>query len=815
MSEEIRVLYAEDNLADADLTRRHFERNAPEFAFDIVDSGQECLARLQRADYDVLLLDNHLPDMDGIDVLQQAPGITAALPVVMVTGVGDEALVVQVLRLGVWDYVPKDANYLRGLPAILKQSVGQFRGRRQEPAATARLRRVLYVESDSADIDLMLKYFAEAAAHFSVEVATSSGYALALLREQQFDLVLVDLRMPDMNALDLLRETKHAGLIVPFIVVTGKGDEGAAVAALRLGAYDYIVKRDNYLTQLPHAIENAIARAELAESNRRLQNELAERQRAEAENVRLLQEVQGQRQRLSEIVASVHGVVWESGGTPGQPGRIVEFISSSVEPMLGYSVRQWLSTPGFWRSIIHPDDSERVLRECAEVYAGSGEGISEFRVVAQDHRVVWIAVRSTVVYNSQGHAVGMRGVAVDITGAKEAEQARAQLLEQLQQAQKMESIGRLAGGVAHDFNNLLTVINGYSAILERQLPEGDPLRRYAAEITAAGERAADLTHQLLAFSRRQLLQPRVLDLNALLQDSVKMLKRLVGEDIELVTHLHPEVGRVRADAGQMHQVILNVAVNARDAMPRGGTLTLLTRNFAPDEVSPNQHPSLKPVPYVMLAIGDTGCGMDEHTLAQVFEPFFTTKEQGKGTGLGLSTVYGIVNQSGGSIEVESELGRGTTVTIFLPRVDEPISAAASEPVQSENPGGSDTILVVEDEESVRKLICRALRTYGYQVVEAAGGAEALQAAELHTGSIPVLITDVVMPEMSGRELADKMRQLYPEMQVLYLSGYTGDEVVRLGLLENPSVFLQKPFTPAVLAGKVRSLLDQRAGPPSL
>jgi nitrogen-specific signal transduction histidine kinase len=404
-------------------------------------------------------------------------------------------------------------------------------------------------------------------------------------------------------------------------------------------------------------------------------------------------------------------------------------------------------------------------------------------------------------------------VAVDITAGKEAEQARAQLEEQLQQARKMESIGRLAGGVAHDFNNLLTVINGHSHLIEQELKAGDPLLPRVTEIRTAGERAADLTHQLLAFSRRQLLQPRVLNLNSLIPDSLKMLKRLLGEDIEVVTILDPKLGPVKADGGQMNQVILNVAVNARDVMPQGGTLTLATRNVVLDEAFARKHLGLQPGRYVMLSISDTGCGMDAQTLSHMFEPFFTTKEPGKGTGLGLATVYGIVKQSGGSIWVDSELGRGTTLQIYLPRIDERVPDTASKPAELESSGGSETILVVEDEESVRKLICHALSTYGYKVVAAANGDEALLACERHNGPIPLMVTDVVMPQMSGRELADRLHQVHTGMLVLYISGYTDDAVIRHGLLHEPAAFLQKPFSPSALARKVRSLLDQQLPPP--
>jgi PAS domain S-box-containing protein len=815
MMERIRVLYAEDDLSDLDLTKTHFQLNAPDFELEVVDTGQRCLARLQEGKFDVLLLDNHLPDMDGIDVLRELTVKAVPMPVVMVTAVGDEALVVQVLRLGARDYLPKQGNYIESLPSVLKNAVTEFRTLQEWGRAVPRRRRILYVEHHQTDIDLTLKHFADVAAHLSLEVVHSPNRALALLQEDNVDLVLADLRMPDMTALDLLREAKHLGLLTPFIIITGKGDEAAAVAALKLGAYDYIVKRDNYLTHLPYAIENAISRSQLIQANRRLQTELAERERAQAENARLLVEGIGQRQRLDEIIASVPGLVWEAWGRPDDADQKTNFVSNHIERMLGYSVQQWLSTPNFWLSIVHPEDKERAALEAAEFFTSGKGGISQFRWIARDERVVWVEAHSTVICDDKGNPLGMRGVTIDITASKEAERSRAQLEEQLRQAQKIDSIGRLAGGVAHDFNNILTAIRGYAELLLLELAPGDPMRSSVTEIRRAGERAADLTRQLLAFSRRQLLQPRVLALNSLIADSIKMLKRLLGEDIELVTLQDPELGHVKADAGQMEQVILNLALNARDAMPQGGKLTLETRNVTLQEQYAQKHFSLQPGSYIMLAISDIGCGMDPQTLSHIFEPFFTTKEPGKGTGLGLSTVYGIVQQSGGSIWVYSEPGRGTTFKIYLPRIEEPLGEAEEKPqTEPDNPRGSETILVVEDDEIVRKLTGQALRRYGYQVVEAANGPEALLAREKHPGTIPLMVTDVVMPQMSGPELAARLRELHPETQVLYMSGYTDDAVVRHGILDAALYFLQKPFNPGALVRKVRAILDRQTAPPA-
>ena len=802
----VRLLYAEDATHDVDLTRTYFRINAPDFEIELAQTGRQCLSLLQQKRYDVLLLDNHLPDMDGVDVLKELGARGMAVPVVMVTGIGDEELAVQVLQLGAVDYVPKDGNYIERLPAVLRRAVDDHASDDRRPAGRRRQRRVLYVEHDEADIDLTRTALDETARHLSLEVARSSTEAMELLRTQTFDLVVADLRLPDMNALDLLRESRHRHVRVPFIVVTGKGDEGAAVAALKLGAIDYIVKRENHLTQLPYAIDNAIDRVQLIDANRRLQAELSERARAQAENARLVREVIGQRQRLDEIVASVPGLVWEAWRRPDAPEQRTAFISSHVEQMLGYTVAQALLTPDFLPNIIHPEDRARAIAEAAAAFESGNGGISQYRLVARDGRILWVEARTTVVKNAEGRPVGMRGVMMDITAGKETNRAKSQLEEELRQAQKIESIGRLAGGVAHDFNNLLTAINGYADLMLEDLAEDHRWRGAVTEIRRAGERAADLTGQLLAFSRRQLLQPRVLDLNVLVTDSTKMLKRLLGEDIEVITSLDPTLGHVTADAGQLHQIILNLAVNARDAMPRGGQLTIETQNVVLDEEQ--LHLSLPPGAYVMLAVSDNGSGMDQETLSRIFDPFFTTKESTKGTGLGLSTVYGIVKQSGGSIFVYSEPGRGTTFKIYLPRSDKAVNATTEPRVEVDTLRGSETVLVVEDEEAVRKLIEQALRKYGYRVIEATNGAEALRVCENHDPPIRLMVTDVVMPGMSGRELAARVREQLPDLRVLYMSGYTDDTVIRHGLLDASMFFLQKPFTPSALARKVRETLDQ-------
>ncbi|MCE9565185.1 MAG: PAS domain S-box protein [Planctomycetes bacterium] len=399
-----------------------------------------------------------------------------------------------------------------------------------------------------------------------------------------------------------------------------------------------------------------------------------------------------------------------------------------------------------------------------------------------------------------GNCTGFLCLAQDVTERKSLE-------EQLRQSQKMDAVGQLAGGVAHDFNNLLTIINGYSEMIHAQVLENSPVREFVREISHAGERATGLTRQLLAFSRKAVLEPKVLNLNIIVADTERMLGRLIGEDINVAAILDPALGRVKADQGQIEQVIINLAVNARDAMPRGGKLTIETSNTELDDSYTQMYTDLRSGPYVLLAVADTGTGMDATTKARIFEPFFTTKERGRGTGLGLATVFGIVKQSEGHLAVYTELGCGTTFKIYLPRIpDMPGSGVVPRPRTVVR--GTQTILLTEDEPALRALARRVLGMHGYKILEASNGEKALAVATEHKGTIHLLVTDVVMPGISGRQLAEQLVAVRPEMKVLYVSGYTDDAVVRHGVLQADTAFLQKPFTPASLAQKVWDVLEQ-------
>jgi PAS domain S-box-containing protein len=442
--------------------------------------------------------------------------------------------------------------------------------------------------------------------------------------------------------------------------------------------------------------------------------------------------------------------------------------------------------------------------------ARAGETVSspDFRyTVPSTGRTGWVSGRYGPLLDANGRIIGVISTVRDVTERRRAEEALRQSEEQLRQAQKMEAVGRLAGGIAHDFNNLLTVITGRSELLLRRLPPDDPVRRDLEQIKKTADRAATLTKQLLAFSRKQMLQPKVLDLNGIVAGVAQMLQRLIGEDIDLVTLLDPNLGAVLVDPAQIEQIILNLAVNARDAMPQGGRLSIETANIDLGAGFAAANPGASAGPYVLLQVSDTGSGMNPDVQAHIFEPFFTTKDVGKGTGLGLATVYGIVKQHDGCITVESAPGAGATFRVYLKRADEAAAPAEPSLAATRVPQGSETILLVEDEDGLRELAREILTAGGYKVLVAAGPGDALGVARRHGGPIHLLLTDVVMPQMSGRELVERLAPEQPEMKVLYMSGYAADAIVRRGVLDPGTVLLQKPFSPDALTRKVREVLS--------
>ena len=515
--------------------------------------------------------------------------------------------------------------------------------------------------------------------------------------------------------------------------------------------------------------------------------EISQRKRAE-------EKLRESEERYRELFENANDIVYthDMSGDFTSLNRMGEEISGYTrEEILKMNITQ----------IVAPEHLDRARQMVADATSWLGATTCELEIVNRNHERVMLEVSPRLVWQKR-KPVAVQGIARDITGRKQME-------DQLRQAQKIEAIGKLAGGVAHDFNNILTAIIGHADLMLKEPGQGSERTLSGVQaIKNAAERAAGLTQQLLAFSRKQVLQPVILNLNAMISESMKMLRPVITEHIQLALVLDSALGSMKADPGQIEQVIVNLVVNARDAMPQGGKLTIETARVNLDDEYARQHASVRPGHYVMLAVSDTGSGMNADAQAHIFEPFFTTKGRGKGTGLGLSTVYGIVKQSGGSIWVSSEGGEGTTFKIYFPCVDEAAKEVATRAQFAESPGGSETILVVEDEEMVRRLVCQILESKGYRVLEAANGEEGLLVCQQQPLPIHIMVTDVVMPEMNGRDLAARVASIRPAMKVLFMSGYSEDAVVSDGVLDPGLTFIQKPFTPEALAWKVREVLGR-------
>jgi hypothetical protein len=659
--------------------------------------------------------------------------------------------------------------------------------------------RVLLVEDSEADAMLLeLELRGQGFDLLMERAATEAALRNAL--DRPWDVVLADYRVPGFSGLGALALVKERAPDLPVIVVSGSVGDEALVAAMRAGASDYVLK-DN-LSRLAAAIRRELRDAE------------ASRQRREAERVRRETE-----ERFRFVVERTGEVLYRLRFDT----MTYDYLSPGIEKLVGYEPEE-INAMGFARLVTAVEPSTpaahpRELLRMALETGRAGEFWGNYEVRTKSGELRWLADHSFPWQDDEGRLKGSVGVLSDITERRRREAALREAQQRLQtdvtekrsleaqllQSQKMESMGRLAGGVAHDFNNLLAVISGYGELLRRRVGADAQLRRYADDILKATERAAGLTGQLLAFSRKQVLQLRILNLNVVVEETEKMLRRLIGEDVQLSTVFDDRLDPVQADFGQMQQVLMNLALNARDAMPRGGRLTIETGNLVLDETNARQHAGVEPGRFVVLAVRDTGHGMSADTLRHIFEPFFTTKAPGKGTGPGLATVHGIVKQSGGHIGVQSEPGHGTTFKIYLRRADSSAEEAPPAPAATDLSRGSETVLLVEDEASVRELMRECLAALGYTVLEASGGAAALELSQAHGAPIHLLVTDMVMPDMGGRELAERLLASRPEARVLYISGYTD---MGHGALTEDMAFLQKPFTIEGLSRKVREVLDR-------
>jgi two-component system cell cycle sensor histidine kinase/response regulator CckA len=764
MERPLRLLVVEDVADDAEMMILALQRGGLDPTWERVETADELAAALANGPWDAVVSDYTLPKFGALAALAAVRAIDPDLPFLVVSGTVGEEVAAGTMRAGASDYVLKQ-NLTRLAPALSRE-VQQAENRRTRRAGERAIAHLAAVVESSDD----------AITSQNLDGAVSSWNAAAE-------------RLYGWTAAEAM------GRQVSFLVPPDKADELAGIMQrLREGQ-----KAEHLETVRQHRdgtrIDIALTVSPVRAADGRLVG-VSKTARDIRERKRMEVKLRANESRQRAILDSALDCLI----TIDQQGSILEF-NPAAERTFGYAHAAVIGQP-VAELIIPPTDRAAHDRGLAR-FLETGEG------PILDRRIEVTALRADgTAFPVELTVTAVRGQGThmftaflrDITDRKRLE-------DQVRQAQKMDAIGQLAGGVAHDFNNLLTVITGFSELLLQRLRPDDPTRKMVDEIRKAGERSAGLTRQLLTFSRQEVVVPRVLGLNQVITDLEKMLHRIIGEDVKLSTALGLGLGSVQADPGQIDQVIMNLVVNARDAMPQGGQLTIETQNTVLDEDYVRAHPAARLGPHVLLAVSDTGSGITPEVQAKIFEPFFTTKGVGKGTGLGLAVVHGIVQQSGGHIALYSEVGIGTTFKVYLPRVDQLAQRGQPGNGPGEAPRGGETVLLAEDEEAVRAMTRLILEMHGYTVMEAASGEEALRVAEQYRDTLHLLVTDVVMPGLGGRKVAEQLQVLHPETKVLFLSGYTDDAVIRHGILHEQVNFLQKPFSPLVLANKVRAVLD--------
>jgi two-component system cell cycle sensor histidine kinase/response regulator CckA len=769
----LRILILEDVPMDAELVEYELERARIPFAARRVDSREEFLRELEDFHPDLILSDYTLPRFDGMTALSLARERAPSIPFLIVTGSVNEETAVGCMKAGATDYLLK-SNLARIGPAIeaaLERSRAHAEKTRAESALAASERRFRSLVQNSSDLVTIL------APDGTILYASDSAERIVGYTPKE---------LVGRSLLSYL-DGGDAGT-VQGLLQNGNGKANGT------GPIEFSLRRGDGSPVWLEAVGTNLLHDATIRGIVLNARDVSERKRAD----RALRESE---ERYRDLFDNASDLVCMAS-----PDGALLYVNQAWKDGTGYGEEEIGRMQLL--DLVHPDSRANYNEVVTRVLLGERLDHVELVFVPKAGTPITVEGNLSCTFKEGVPAV-VRGIYRDITERKRVE-------EHLRRAERMQAAGKLAGGVAHEVNNMMTGVIGFSEFLLRSLEEGDTRRSDVEEIIKAGTRAADVTRQLLAFTRQQFLQPQVLEVNAVVSDMEKLLRRSLGEDHLLDLQLSPEAGRLRADRGQLEQVLINLVLNARDAITGHGRVTIETAKAVWDEVYAQRHGGVD-LPlgsYVMLAVSDTGCGMDPDIQARIFEPFFTTKAVGQGTGLGLSTVYGIVKQSGGYVWVYSERDQGSVFKIYLP------SAEAGQPEQNtparaEPPkGGSERILVIEDEDIVRSLASRGLREHGYAVVEARNGAIALQYVKEHPGTVDLVISDVVMPEMGGRELGHILAKSDPGIPVLYMSGYTGEDVVQRGLLDAGAPFQQKPFTPAGLAIKVRAMLDQHRSPRS-